>query len=92
MSTKTVPGYFDLAKMLHDKKVKCFLELSKGTTEEERKSFVENDLMVEIKMTIDRFDEHPNEKEENLPKIIDMLNDDNAPRDSIKKILQENNL
>ena len=73
MSTKSVDGYFELVKMLHEEKVKCFLELSQGTTEEERKSFVEFDMLNEIKMTVDRFKEHPNEIEENLPKIIDIM-------------------
>lgn len=73
MSTKPVDGYFDLVKMLHNEKVKCFLELSHGTTEVERKAFVDFDMLNEIKMTIDRFEEHPDERTENLPKIIDTI-------------------
>ncbi len=73
MSTKPVDGYFDLVKMLHNEKVKCFLELSHGTTEVERKAFVDFDMLNEIKMTIDRFEAHPDERTENLPKIIDTI-------------------
>lgn len=69
MSTRHVPNYFDTVMMLHDKKMECFLGLSKGTDREERKDFEAYDLSKEIERTIERFKDHPEEKEENLPKI-----------------------
>ena len=42
---------------------------SKGTDHEERMDFVAYDLSTEIERTIERFEEHPEEKAENLPRI-----------------------
>jgi Glycosyltransferases involved in cell wall biogenesis len=69
LSTKHMPGYFECIKMLHREKINCFFELSKGTTEEEKLDFAAYDLSREIEKTIDRFAEHPEEIEENLPEI-----------------------
>ncbi len=54
---------------LHEAKMKCFLPLSKGTTEEEKKDFAAYDIETEIIKTTDRFADHPEEIEENAPKI-----------------------
>ncbi len=69
MSSRYIPDYFGQIMMLHDEKMKCFLNLSKGTEHEERLDFVAYDLSMEIERTISRFEEHPEEKAENLPKI-----------------------
>ena len=69
MSSGHVPNYFETVLMLHDKKIDCFLNLSKGTSKEERADFAAYDISTEIERTINRFSEHPEEKEENLPKI-----------------------
>ena len=89
MSTKTIPNYFNLAKMLHEEIVKCFLELSKGTTINERKDFVNKDLVKEINMTIDRFKDHPNEMEDNLPMIYEMIYGDDNGRSYNEEELRE---
>ena len=73
MSSRYVPDYFDQVMMLHDEKMKCFLSLSKGTDHEERMDFIAYDLSTEIKRTIERFEEHPEEKAENLPKINEIV-------------------
>lgn len=72
MSSRHIPGYFDLVMRLHRAKMDCFFKLSKGTTKEERKSFEDYDLNNEIKKTISRFKEHPEEEAENMPLIRKM--------------------
>ena len=69
MSSRHIPGYFDNIMMLHRAKMDCFLSLSKGTTAEEKRSFKAYDVSREIELTIGRFMDHPEEIEENLPKI-----------------------
>lgn len=69
MSSRHIPGYFDNIMMLHRAKMDCFLSLSKGTTAEEKRSFKVYDVSREIELTIGRFMDHPEEIEENLPKI-----------------------
>ena len=73
MSNKYVPHYFDQILMLHLEKMKCFLNLSKGTDHEERMDFVAYDLSTEIERTLERFGEHPEEREENLPRINEIV-------------------
>ena len=73
MSSKYVPNYFDQVMMLHDEKMKCFLRLSKGTDHEERMDFIAYDLSTEIERTLERFAEHPEEREENLPRINEIV-------------------
>ncbi len=73
MSGRHIPHYLAEARKLHDAKVKCFLDLSKGTDQQERIVFVAADLQQEVKGTIERFESHPEEKEENLPEINRMI-------------------
>ncbi len=76
MSGRHIPHYFKTVRKLHDAKVQCFLTLSKGTEEEERIGFAAADLVQETKGTIDRFESHPEEIEENLPEINRMIFED----------------
>ncbi|MER2056102.1 MAG: glycosyltransferase [Clostridia bacterium] len=69
MSSKHIPGYFSCVSRLHEAKMDCILPLSTGTTEEEKLDFVAYDVSREIERTLARFEEHPEEKEENLPAI-----------------------
>ena len=69
MSSRHIPGYFDYIIMLHKAKMDCFLSLSKGTTAEEKRAFKAYDVSRGIELTIGRFMDHPEEIEENLPKI-----------------------
>ena len=69
MSSRHIPGYFTCVSRLHKAKMACFLTLSKGTDEEERRDFIAFDLSREIEKTLDRFSQHPGEKAENLPAI-----------------------
>ena len=68
-SGRTVPGYYDIIVNLHKEKMNCFLNLSKGTSWEEKRAFMAYDLSREIETMIARFAAHPKEKEENLPKL-----------------------
>ena len=69
MSSKHIPGYFSCVSSLHEAKMDCILPLSTGTTEEEKLDFIAYDVSREIERTLARFEEHPEEKEENLPAI-----------------------
>ena len=72
-SKRSYPDYFDTIMMLHRAKMDCFLELSEGTTMTEKRAFVGYDLSTEMGRLIDRFEEHPDEKDANLPKINELL-------------------
>ena len=72
-SKRSFPDYFNTIMMLHNAKMDCFLKLSGGTTGAEKRSFAGYDLSTEMSRMIDRFDDHPEEKEENLPKINRLL-------------------
>ena len=73
MSSRHISGYFDNIIRLHKAKMDCFLSLSKGTTEEEKREFRSYDISREVELTINRFEEHPEEKEENLPKVNQLI-------------------
>ena len=51
----------------------CFLSLSKGTTSDEKRDFRAYDVSREVELTIERFKDHPEEVEENLPKINQLI-------------------
>ena len=69
MSARHIPRYFENALALHRAKTRCFLPLSTGTTEEERRSFAARDLAAEIWQTLARFKAHPEEEAENMPAV-----------------------
>ena len=66
LSSRHIPDYFTRALALHRAKVESFLSLSRGTTGEERRSFAARDLAAEIRGTVSRFGEHPEEAAENM--------------------------
>ena len=72
-SKRSFPDYFNTIMMLHNAKMDCFLELSKGTTGTEKRAFAGYDLSTEMGRMIDRFADYPEEKKENLPKINRLL-------------------
>ena len=72
-SKRSFLNYFQTIMMLHDAKMDCFLKLSAGTTHAEKRAFVGYDLSTEMSRMIDRFADHPEEKEENLPRINRLL-------------------
>ena len=72
-SKRHYPDYFNTIMMLHRAKMECFLTLSKGTTGAEKRAFTGYDLSTEVSRLIDRFADHPEEKEENLPHINRLL-------------------
>lgn len=53
-SKRSFPDYFNTIMMLHEAKMDCFLGLSEGTTEEEKKAFEEYDLKTEMERMADR--------------------------------------
>ena len=76
-SKRHYPDYFETIMMLHRAKTDCFLSLSEGTTDEEKREFVSCDLSTEIGRMKERFESYPEEKEENLPKINRLLSIEN---------------
>ena len=68
-SSKHIPDYFTKVLQLYDAKVACFTELSQGTTVDEKNEFARQDLIAEMNRCIARFEHHPEEIEENLPKM-----------------------
>jgi hypothetical protein len=73
MSSKHIPGYFASVSRLHKAKMDCILSLSTGTTEEEKLDFIAYDISREVEKTLNRFDQHPEEKAENLPAINSLI-------------------
>ena len=67
------PDYFNTIMTLHRAKMDCILNLSTGTTEAEKRAFTEYDLSTEMGRMTERFADHPEEEEENLPKINRLL-------------------
>lgn len=53
-SKRSHPDYYNTIMMLHQAKMDCFLTLSQGTTEEEKKAFEEYDLAEEKKRMANR--------------------------------------
>lgn len=72
-SRRSFPDYFDTIMKLHRAKMDCFIRLSRGTTCAEKSAFIGADLSSEVGRMTDRFEEHPNEMEENLPKINELI-------------------
>lgn len=73
MSSKLIPEYFASVSRLHKAKMDCILSLSTGTTEEEKLDFIAYDISREMEKTLNRFDQHPEEKSENLPAINSLV-------------------
>lgn len=72
-SNRSFPDYFNTIMMLHKAKMDCFTELSKGTSEDEKRAFIGYDISTETERMIDRFDLHPEEKARNLPLINKLI-------------------
>lgn len=73
LSTRYVPNYFRRVMLLHEEKMKCFQKLAGGVSDEEFFDFEACDLSREIENTLARFEEHSEEKTENLPEINRLL-------------------
>ena len=69
LSNCYTPNYFETIMKLHRAKVEIILDLSKGTTMDEKLSFVAYDLSNEVEKAINRFLQIPEEKEETLSAI-----------------------
>ena len=87
LSSKHIDGYYERAMSLHEAKMACFLNLSQGTTEEQKLDFLAYGLSREIEMTVDRFSAHPDERAENLPlvnaRVFGDANDADEPVDAL---------
>ena len=73
LSARHVPNYFRHVMFLHEEKMKCFKKLARSVSLEERLDFEAYDASREIEHTLERFQEHPEEKAENLPEINRIL-------------------
>ena len=72
-STKHYDNYFSIALRLHKEKIKCFMDLSKGVSEDEISKFASEDLIKEIEKTFERFELHKDEEEENVRLINEVV-------------------
>ncbi|MCR4611128.1 MAG: glycosyltransferase [Lachnospiraceae bacterium] len=72
---RTIPHYFDIVMRLHHAKMDCILNLSHGVSLEDKRTYAGADLSKEMEHLIDRFEEHPEEKEENLSKVNELIFD-----------------
>ncbi len=73
MSSGHYPDFFRLLCRLHEEKMKCFLTLSKGTDREEREGFADYDMKSTVQAVLERFADHPEEIDENLPPVAAMI-------------------
>jgi hypothetical protein len=60
----------------------CFLSLSTGTTDEEKRDFIAYDILREVEKTLDRFELHPEEKAENYYNSAHPLTEEDANDDA----------
>lgn len=86
-SSRHYDNFFRNVMMLHRAKMECFLSLSKETTIQERRDFVGYDLAAEVEGTVERFDEYPVERDQNLPLVNEILfgpeDDTTGPYDAL---------
>lgn len=87
LSSKHIPGYFSRVLRLHEAKMNCFLTLSTGTTEAEKRDFIAYDISREMEKTLDRFALHPEEKAENLPAINRLVFGESEEGDDTPEVL-----
>ncbi len=88
MSSKHYSGFFGTLLRLHEEKMKCFLILSKGTSREERERFVNLDFRRTVVATVERFTEHPEEKEENLQAVAQIIYGRKCSREEEDRIVK----
>ena len=69
LSSRHVDHYFERVVSLHEAKMECFLGLSQKTSDDEKAEFRAHDFSREVRMTMERFEAHPEERAENLPLI-----------------------
>ena len=86
MSSRHYPDFFSIQYKLHEEKMKCFLTMSRGTSREERESFVNYDMNRAVINTIERFRDHPQEIDENLPAIARMIYGDEYGMEEEKRL------
>jgi|GEM_PF-349702 len=75
MSTRYMPDYFRNVLRLHKAKIECFTGLSKNTTDEQKQRFIDSDIKNEILKALERCDNNPREREENLEIIKKYVSD-----------------
>ncbi len=84
-STKHIPYFFDISMKLHEAKMDCILSLSRGTSEKEKRDFEMRDLAREIKIAVERFSVFPEEKEQCIERINDIVFVKGCPVDEVTK-------
>ena len=65
--------FFDISMKLHEAKMDCILSLSRGTSEKEKRDFEMRALAREIKIAVERFLVFPEEKEQCIERINDIV-------------------
>ena len=94
LSTKPHKHYFDIAIKIHKEKIKCFLDLSKNVSEDDKKSFVAYDIGHEFEKAIARIEYNKEEEIESVAGMNHFIfeNDDTIKEDlGVLIVLGSNN-
>lgn len=94
LSTKPHKHYFDIAIKIHKEKIKCFLDLSKNVSEDDKKSFVAYDIGHEFEKAIARIEYNKEEETESVDGMNHFIfeNDDAIKEDlGVLIVLGSNN-
>lgn len=76
LSTMAHKHYFDIALKIHKEKIKCFLDLSKNASEDDKKSFVAYDIGHEFEKAIERISYNKEEEIESVAGMNKFIFDD----------------
>lgn len=88
MSTKYHKNYFDIALRIHKEKIKCFLDLSKNVSEDEKKSFVAYDIGHEFEKAISRISYNKDEEQESVAGMNKFIfEEDDIVKDNLGMLL-----
>lgn len=88
LSTKFHKHYFDIALKIHKEKIKCFLDLSKNVSKDDKISFVAYDIGHEFEKTISRLAYNKEEETESVNGMNQFIfEEDDAIKDELDVIL-----
>ena len=90
MSSRHYPDFFSTLYRLHEEKMKCFLTLSKGTDRKERENFVNFDFERTVVAIVERFKDHPEEIEDNLSTVADIIYGNRHSKEEEESIIKGN--
>ena len=81
MSNRAYSGFLKNIMSLHKAKLDCFFELSDGTSEHEKRAYAGSDLKKEVASAVERLENHPEETDESLEVIREILREGHGNED-----------